>query len=352
MRRLGTAFAVLTVLLLAPAAPRAATRSTNYFAVTLGGLQDAGDTAPRSVGPVNINGGAGSTGVGTASVSLGRLSFDGSCLNPISGLFTPQVEVRGIEDVEIFEMTCPGAPATPSGSTPLILHTVVDGHCGISGPYPYTASLDLSLFTASDYVTGSLLLDNSGMHSSGFLTGISPVFGRFPVDIPLQLFLSESGGDLLFFGLDARVGGQAFGTDVNSAEEIVNWEFAAGPVFSGLPEGVTINIPGLNIVNNVWQGPSSSTAVTPSPVRRFALAPVRSPFRGPAHLSLTLPADGEVRVDVFDVRGARVATLADGWRPAGAVELEWAADRAPSGVYFARATHAGRTATARFVIAR
>jgi hypothetical protein len=43
-----------------------------------------------------------------------------------------------------------------------------------------------------------------------------------------------------------------------------------------------------------------------------------------------------VRLDVYDVRGRRVQTVADGYYESGAHRLVWDAAGMPSGVYFAR----------------
>ncbi len=64
-----------------------------------------------------------------------------------------------------------------------------------------------------------------------------------------------------------------------------------------------------------------------------------SPFRGATTLRFSVPRAGRVRLDVYDVRGRRVRTLADGIYPAGSHEVRWAGDddqgrRAASGVYF------------------
>ena len=78
----------------------------------------------------------------------------------------------------------------------------------------------------------------------------------------------------------------------------------------------------------------------------------RNPVRGVARLSLTLPESGVARVEVFDVGGARVATLLDGWQPAGTRELSWDAGDTSAGVYFARVAFARRSTTIRLVLVR
>jgi len=72
------------------------------------------------------------------------------------------------------------------------------------------------------------------------------------------------------------------------------------------------------------------------------LAPPRpSPFRGATSLSFELASPGEARLEVFDVRGARIRTLASGVHAAGRHSLEWRGDgeggtRLAPGLYLVR----------------
>ncbi len=82
-----------------------------------------------------------------------------------------------------------------------------------------------------------------------------------------------------------------------------------------------------------------------------------SPARASLRLSLELPSAGAGRLEVFDVRGARVATLVDGPLSAGHNEYRWdlrASSGAPvsAGIYFARAWTAMGARTQSFVVLR
>jgi hypothetical protein len=104
-------------------------------------------------------------------------------------------------------------------------------------------------------------------------------------------------------------------------------------------------------------GPFEILAGDPLP-ERFALAVAGThPARVPVALELALPEARDVRVDIFDLRGARVATLADGRFAAGRHRIEWnGADRGggvvPPGVYFTRAVAGTQEARARIVLVR
>ena len=70
-----------------------------------------------------------------------------------------------------------------------------------------------------------------------------------------------------------------------------------------------------------------------------------NPFNPETTIRYTLPAKGHVTIDVFDARGAHVATLVDAVTPAGAYTVTWNGrdDRGiavGSGVYFARLSSA------------
>ncbi len=76
-----------------------------------------------------------------------------------------------------------------------------------------------------------------------------------------------------------------------------------------------------------------------------------NPLRGPVEAVLVTSRTGEGRVDVYDVRGVRVATLHHGRVPAGRLTLSWngqgAQGRVSAGIYFLHAQLGSETATAK-----
>jgi subtilisin family serine protease len=90
----------------------------------------------------------------------------------------------------------------------------------------------------------------------------------------------------------------------------------------------------------------------------FAVSlPGPHPARAPVALELAMPATGPARVDVFDLRGARVATLADRVFAAGRHRLAWdgrdaAGAAAPPGIYFVRGRSGTLIMGARVVLLR
>jgi hypothetical protein len=89
-----------------------------------------------------------------------------------------------------------------------------------------------------------------------------------------------------------------------------------------------------------WLGPVSLPAAAAR--FAFAMAPASpNPFREATRIAYTLPRATQVRVDVFDVQGRRVAMLVEGTEPAGAHEASWdgrlaTGGRAAAGFYLIR----------------
>ena len=107
--------------------------------------------------------------------------------------------------------------------------------------------------------------------------------------------------------------------------------------------------------------PLSVTVAAPSTgvsggAASFALRVVSAnPSPVGAAFALTLPRDTDADVAVYDVRGARVRTIARGMRPAGVHALAWdgasdAGGRAGAGVYFVQARSGADLATRRIVV--
>jgi hypothetical protein len=82
----------------------------------------------------------------------------------------------------------------------------------------------------------------------------------------------------------------------------------------------------------------------------FAAYP--NPFNAATVISFALSTDSDVRVDVYDVLGRRVATLVDDLLPAGEHHVSWDAIGAASGVYFARLVTSEGMTTRKMVLVR
>ena len=112
-------------------------------------------------------------------------------------------------------------------------------------------------------------------------------------------------------------------TDDNSADFSTG---APAPRNSGSPPNAcsAVDVPPPAAQASVWLGPARPDPST-----------IRTEF------AFSIARDGPVRLEVFDLRGRRVATLVNGWWPAGAGRASWDGVRddgtaAPAGVYFVR----------------
>ena len=99
---------------------------------------------------------------------------------------------------------------------------------------------------------------------------------------------------------------------------------------------------------------ADAVAVPSLQVTAFALGPVRpNPSRGDVSIGYDLPREGDAAIEVLDVQGRVVATLVQGFCPAGRHAVRWSPPHAaPSGLFFARARLGGKVFRRRFVVTR
>lgn len=64
-----------------------------------------------------------------------------------------------------------------------------------------------------------------------------------------------------------------------------------------------------------------------------------NPFNPSTTIVFSIPADGHVALEIFDILGRQVETLVDKRLSAGQHRLVWSAENEPSGLYFYRLTH-------------
>jgi flagellar hook assembly protein FlgD len=102
----------------------------------------------------------------------------------------------------------------------------------------------------------------------------------------------------------------------------------------------------------------SGSSVPEDEVRSFSLAfGSANPFRDEAVLALTMPNDGRVLVQVYDVTGHLIRTLVTGSLPAGTHLMTWdgrdnLGRPCASGVYLARASFGRDTDIRKLVLLR
>ncbi len=112
-------------------------------------------------------------------------------------------------------------------------------------------------------------------------------------------------------------------------------------------------------IDNISFGQVSTTGVTPESVghaARLALSVSPNPFEGCAQFSVEVPADADVAVDVYDVRGARMTHLSDRSLASGTHQFSWdgrdAAGVRRAGLYWVRASSAGAVAVKSVLLIR
>ena len=72
------------------------------------------------------------------------------------------------------------------------------------------------------------------------------------------------------------------------------------------------------------------------PVTYSVTRPFPNPFNPSTRFTIALPQTSDVQIKVYNLRGQRVAELANGEFSAGYHTITWQSDRAPSGVYLIR----------------
>ncbi|MCP4545915.1 MAG: T9SS type A sorting domain-containing protein [bacterium] len=76
-----------------------------------------------------------------------------------------------------------------------------------------------------------------------------------------------------------------------------------------------------------------------------------NPFNPTTTLNFSIPVDGRLRLEIFDVSGRRQAVLVDEFSPAGSYNFDWQADGLSAGLYMARLSLNGEPqATTRLVL--
>lgn len=125
-------------------------------------------------------------------------------------------------------------------------------------------------------------------------------------------------------------------------------EGAAAVCYVGIP----ISASGITTVT-LTPGPRPEPQVTR--VTLFPASP--NPARASATVRYALPAEADVRLEVFDLAGRKIATLADGPSDPGQSEAAWDltgsdGSRVASGIYFVRLEAGGESVTGKIVVVK
>jgi FlgD Ig-like domain len=131
-------------------------------------------------------------------------------------------------------------------------------------------------------------------------------------------------------------------TDGYFAGEIGN---ASGHVMD-LPAGYTVNSPTWGVVNNVSTGNVAGVWDILDNKLVILERVTPNPSAGDATISYAQPQPGDARLEVIDVQGRLIRTIASGYEAPGIHRLAWdgcdeAGQRVSAGLYFMRLEYAG-----------
>lgn len=209
---------------------------------------------------------------------------------------------------------------------------------GVHGPFTLPGGRVLELH-AFDLGAGHHVVDLVNQ-SGGVDWGLAAYGGPRP-------FQNRSDGEDLGASDAAGPGGHeqvAFDLAAPGRVCVAVWKTGAAEQGKNGVYALTVNSPWLDA------GPAATAST-----RLLGARP--SPFTSATRIEYELAAGTDVEVEVFDVSGARVATLERGARPAGRHAVSWAGDdergRAlPPGLYLVRLRAAGVAATTKLVRTR
>ncbi|RJP81844.1 MAG: T9SS C-terminal target domain-containing protein [Candidatus Zixiibacteriota bacterium] len=172
------------------------------------------------------------------------------------------------------------------------------------------------------------------------------IFGQVGVgqQETLTLTLGNPGQGPLWI-YDAVSTHPAFTTDLDSLGRLVPAGDSLILTVTFAPDSAGIYMEFLTLYSNadtahvflVGEGPLAAGASDPQRPRAFALHPPHpNPFNPATAMSFELRAASYVSLRVFDTAGRVVATLVDGWKPAGAHETTFDGAGLASGIYLVR----------------
>ncbi len=236
--------------------------------------------------------------VGTYSVSMTATNAQGSDSVTKTGYITvtdePQGDVMHVADITVTRMR------RGNGYVPVADVTVVDG-----GGAPVSGATVTGFFNAPSTVS------KSGVTGTNGVTTITGDKDRNPP------------ADFCFTVTDVSLAGWTYDSGANVVTTGCESGYATAYELSG---GVEHEI-------------------------RTGLQFTRpNPFRGTAEIAFSLANESDVRLEIFNVAGRKVATLADRAYTAGTHSVYWDAGDAPSGVYFCRMTADGVAETRRMIV--
>jgi uncharacterized repeat protein (TIGR02543 family) len=301
---------------------------------------------------------ASTTGVMAASsvYGNGRVFFigdsspvdDGSAQSGNSSIYDGWGEAAGRDSLLFLNATMWATRRTATAWT-ISASAGPNGSIDPSGSVVVTqgASQSFTLAPDAQYHVADVLVDGASVgavtsYTFSSVAASHSIAASFAGD-PYPLALAVSGSGTATRSPDATA--YAYGTSVLAIATP-----DAGWVFSGWTGDATSTADSISVLIDGAKSLTATFVLDPLAVGDgpavFALAPVTpNPARGTMRFSFSLAGEGAATVEVLDVAGRRVATLARGTWPAGPHELRWdgrdtGGSAVRAGVYFVR-LHAG-----------
>ncbi len=152
-----------------------------------------------------------------------------------------------------------------------------------------------------------------------------------------------------------------------STDKSIKRVWAASPdVYQGSPvelsfnqagTEVTLTLPSLKYWSMiVFEEKEETTSIVPEPRPRISAEPqldiFPTPFSTSTTIQVRLPEPSEMNLAIFSIQGRKVATLVNGFFPAGNYHFDWDAGGRASGVYIYRLMTIGHTKTGLLTLVR
>ena len=230
-----------------------------------------------------------------------------------------------------------------SATTSITLAPPLDLSRGLHAYATFEARWDIE--TGYDYVAFEASRDGSAWTALAGSATVPGVAGSQPAGVPI-IAGTRWGWGPQRFDLSAFTGPTA--TAVRLRLRLVA---DGGAQFDGL----NVDSLAVTLFDPAAQDPARLAADTFAPASLALSAPAPNPARVRTRFAFTLPRAGHTRLDVLDLAGRRVRSLADGMRTPGSQWLDWdlrdGAGRAvPPGLYLARLSGESGVVTRRFVV--
>lgn len=172
-----------------------------------------------------------------------------------------------------------------------------------------------------------------------------PELGNFMIHSNLPGYFFGIAGDTLFMfrGENGTIRFQTTAIPHGQRYWETNWPDSIPRLV--VMNGNQVDIYSLDIATAVEDNPPTSLP------NQFILGrPYPNPFNAETIIPIDLPTRGHLKLEIFNLLGQQVATLADREFPAGKTDLSWDATGHPSGIYLVGADFGAKTETRKLIL--